>query len=123
MYDDREMESKVGYMLQSGVTTAAIIVIAGAVLYLKRAARQPLPDYAHFRDVSSPLVSIGSEWHGLLSGNASAVIGAGLMVLILTPVLRVLMCILGFIQKRNWLYVVVSSIVLIVLLYSLLHLR
>lgn len=110
-------------MLQAGVTAAAILVIAGGAFYLNQAARQPLPDYAHFQDVPSPLVSMSSEWHALLSGNASAVIGAGLIVLILTPVLRVLMCIVGFVQKRNWLYVAVSSIVLTVLLYSLLYLR
>lgn len=115
------MESEVGFMLQCGVTIAAIIVLAGGMLYLRRAACQPLPNYAHFRDVSSPLVSVTSEWHGLLSGDASAIIGAGLLVLILTPVLRVLICVLGFLQKKNWLYVGVSSIVLAVLLYSLLR--
>ena len=119
--EERDMESRVGYVLQSGVTVAAIIVLAGGALYLSHTARQPLPNYGHFRDVPSPLMSVRSEWRGLLSGDASAIIGAGLVILILTPVLRVLMCILGFMQKRNWLYVGLSSIVFAVLLYSLLR--
>lgn len=118
---NRDMENRVGYMLQWGVTLAAAIVLAGGALYLRLAVRQPLPDYAHFRAVPSPLVSFHEEWGKLLAGDASAIIGAGLLVLILTPIARVLMCIAGFAQERNWLYVLVSSTVMGVLLYSLLR--
>ena len=117
----RDMENRIGYMLQYGVTLAAVIVLAGGALYLHNAVHQPLPDYSHFRDVPSPLISFHGEWNKLLAGDASAIIGAGLLVLILTPIVRVLMCIVGFTQEENWLYVLVSSIVMAVLLYSIFY--
>lgn len=117
----RDMENRVGLMLQYGVSLAAIIVSAGGGLYLYQAIHCPLPDYAHFRQVGSPLVSFHREWNQLRAGDAGAIIGAGLLVLIFTPIARVLMCIVGFTSERNWLYVIVSSTVMAVLLYSLLH--
>jgi uncharacterized membrane protein len=43
----------------------------------------------------------------------------GLLVLIATPVARVVMCIAGFLLEHDRLYVAISSIVLAILLYSL----
>lgn len=54
-------------------------------------------------------------------GDPDAIIGVGLLVLILTPMARVALCIFGFVKERNWLYVLVSSIVMAVLVYSILH--
>ena len=122
MTEDRhDMEISVGYMLQYGVTLAAAVVLTGGVLYMRHAMHQPLPDYGHFRNVPSPLVSFRGEWNKLLAGDASAIMGAGLLLLILTPIARVLMCIVGFTRERNLLYIAVSSTVMAVLLYSLFH--
>ena len=43
----------------------------------------------------------------------------GLLLLIATPVARVVLCVIGFARQRDRLYVVVSSVVLLVLIYSL----
>jgi len=43
----------------------------------------------------------------------------GLLLLIATPVARVVMCVVGFLFERDKLYVAVSSLVLVILLYSL----
>ena len=43
----------------------------------------------------------------------------GLVVLIATPVMRVLYCVVGFARQRSRLYVAISSIVLLILIYGL----
>jgi uncharacterized membrane protein len=47
------------------------------------------------------------------------VIQLGILVLIATPVARVLFSMLGFGLEKDWMYVGVTAIVLVLLLYSL----
>jgi len=48
-----------------------------------------------------------------------SVIQLGLIVLIATPVIRVIACVVGFGWERDWKYVVISLLVLGLLLVSL----
>jgi uncharacterized membrane protein len=57
--------------------------------------------------------------HGVLHGDARSIIILGLLLLIVTPVARVGMCITGFLLERDKLYVAVSGLVMVILLYSL----
>jgi uncharacterized membrane protein len=54
-------------------------------------------------------------------GDARSIIQLGLLLLIATPVARVILAAVGFLFERDRLYFFVSLIVLAVLLYSLLH--
>ena len=44
---DQRLEVAMGQMLRIGVTVAALVVLAGGVLYLFHASGPP-PDYSHF---------------------------------------------------------------------------
>ena len=52
--------------------------------------------------------------------NSLGIIQLGLLVLIATPIVRVILSVVAFVLERDLLYVVVTSIVLGVLLYSFL---
>jgi uncharacterized membrane protein len=56
----------------------------------------------------------------VLSGRSAALIQLGLLVLIAVPIARVAVSILAFALQRDWLYVGVTVVVLIILLFSLL---
>jgi uncharacterized membrane protein len=49
----------------------------------------------------------------------SSIIQLGILLLIATPVLRVVFCIAGFSRQRDKVYVFISSAVLLILIYSL----
>jgi uncharacterized membrane protein len=53
--------------------------------------------------------------------NSLGLIQLGLLLLIATPVARVVFAVIGFALERDRLYVVVSAIVLAILAVSLLH--
>jgi uncharacterized membrane protein len=55
-----------------------------------------------------------------MSLHGSGIIQLGLLFLIATPVARVAFAAFAFAVERDWLYVAVSTFVLLVLLYSLL---
>ena len=99
---------------------ASAIVLIGGVLYLHANAGHP----ANFRtflgepaDLRHPLQMMPLLAHG----NPAAVIQAGLLLLIATPVARVVFAVIGFAIERDRLYVAVSLIVLAVLMFSILH--
>lgn len=119
---DEKLEILIGRMLQTGVLLAAAIVLTGGVMYLLHAAG-PRPDYSHFHGVALHLRTPSGMWHGMLHGDAESVIQLGLVVLIATPVARVIFAGAGFLLERDQLYFWVSAAVLAVLLYSLWHIR
>lgn len=121
-WDDQKMENIVSTMLRFGVLTAAILVLTGGVMYLFQHPG-PIPDYRHFHGEPLALKSPVLIFKGALHGHARSIGQLGLLLLILTPVARVFLCLVGFISQRDRLYVVVAGIVLSVLLYSLIFAR
>jgi uncharacterized membrane protein len=115
---DQQFEIFLGKLLRTGVVIAALIVLAGGVWFLSEAhgARR---EYATFRGVPAELSSLDGIFHGTVGGQALAVIQLGILVLIATPVARVLFSMLGFALEKDWMYVGVTAMVLALLLYSL----
>lgn len=119
---DENLELAIGRTLQTGVLLAAAVVSVGGALYLLHASG-PRPDYSHFHGVASELRSPSGIWRGMLHGDPESMIQFGLLLLIATPVMRVILAGVGFLMEHDWLYLGVSAIVLAVLLYSLWHIH
>jgi uncharacterized membrane protein len=117
-WTDQRTEELVGQILRFGVTAAAVLVTAGAGIYLVRHAFQPA-NYRVFAGEPSDL----REWRGIihdaLRGRGRGIIQLGLLVLLLTPVARVLFAGFAFAMERDWFYVAVCTFVFLVLLYSM----
>jgi uncharacterized membrane protein len=59
--------------------------------------------------------------HGIAAGQPAAVIQLAVLLLIATPVARVVFALIGFGIERDKLYIFVSTVVLAVLLYGFLR--
>lgn len=115
---DKQLETSIGMMLRVGVTISAAIVFLGGIIYL----RQPLtkaPDYSHFVAERGPLPNLVDVLQGAAHLNSGSIIQVGILLLIATPITRVVFCIAGFARQKDRLYVLISSSVLIILIYSL----
>lgn len=115
---DHDLDLSVAAMLRTGVTLAASVVFAGGLLSLRR-PWSLTPNYTHFHAGDEGLRSISGIFRGAIHLDPQSIIQMGLVILIATPVARVILCVLGFARQRSALYVVVSSIVLAILVYSL----
>ncbi len=115
---DQRLEMAMGRMLQIGVTIAALVVLAGGVLSLVQAPHT-LPDYQHFHGAPPARVHLDSLGTAAFYRNGSAVIEFGILLLIATPVCRVLFGLVGFAWMKDRLYAAVSAVVLAILLFSL----
>lgn len=117
-WTDQKTEELVGQLLRFGVTSAATIVVAGAAIYLVRHGFQPA-NYRVFKGEPSDLRSWRGIVHEALHARGRGIMQLGLLVLLLTPVARVVFAGFAFAMERDWFYVGVSAFVFLVLLYSM----
>jgi uncharacterized membrane protein len=117
-WTEEQVNRTIGVLLRVGVTAAAAIVIVAAIWYHAEWATNP-PEYQVFHSQPSELRSPGGVVRAALHGQASAWIQLGLLVLIATPVARVVYSIVAFALQRDWTYVGVTCVVLAVLMYGL----
>jgi uncharacterized membrane protein len=115
---DEALEAVLGNLLRIGVIVAAAVVGAGGV-YLLITRGDWIPDFRLFQNGGSPLRSVPLILRGALELRADAIVQTGLLLLIATPVLRVVFSLFGFARQRDWLYVALTLIVLSVLAVGL----
>jgi uncharacterized membrane protein len=116
---DRRAEQLVGRILQIGVLLSALVVSAGGVLYLSRDAGK-LAGHHEFLGEPERLCNPLDIVRGAIALRPRAVIQLGVLLLILTPVVRVGFTVLVFLAQRDVKFVVITAFVLAVLLLSLL---
>jgi uncharacterized membrane protein len=117
-WNDQRIEVIIGTLLRTGVILAATVVLIGGALYLARHGRE-IPDFRTFHGEPQSLKNPAEIVHGVLAGSARAIIQLGLLLLIATPVARVLFSAFAFAIERDWMYVVITLIVFAILMYSL----
>src|SRR6185437_12677401 len=115
---DEEVEQVIGRLLQFGVLLAAMVVLAGAALLLGRHGGA-VASYAVFHAEPTPLRSIAGIIRAAFSGDATGIVQLGLLLLILTPIVRVAFTLVAFVLQRDGTYIVVTAIVLALLLFGL----
>lgn len=117
-WSDFRIEQTVGNLLRFGVILAAVVVAAGALMFLIHHGGEP-PQYKIFRGEPSDLRHVGGIVTDAFSGHSRGLIQLGLLLLIATPVARVIFSIFGFALERDRAYVLITLIVLGVLGFSL----
>jgi uncharacterized membrane protein len=117
-WSDNKVEAMMGNLLRVGVVTAAAVILIGGLLYLFR-HRASMPGYHVFRGEPADLRSLRGIIGDAFSLHGRGIIQLGLLLLIATPVARVAFSVLAFMRQRDWVYVVVTLVVLSLLIYSL----
>jgi uncharacterized membrane protein len=119
-FDDRRMEMTMGILLQVGVLLASFVMLIGGILYI-RAHHGEMPNYRVFSSEPQRLRHFGGVMGGIKAGDPAAIIQLAVLLLIATPVARVVFAFIAFLAERDKLYMVISSAVLAVLLYGFLR--
>jgi uncharacterized membrane protein len=120
MMNDLRLETIIGRLLQTGVLLAAVVVAAGGILYIVRHHAEPA-NYQHFVEGGASIQTLSGIIQSASHLDSEGLIQIGLVLLILTPVARVAMAVVGFLMERDRMYAVVSLVVLLVLAFSLIH--
>src|ERR1700689_4479334 len=102
-------EKLLGTLLLTGVIISGLVVFTGGVLYLMRYGRDPV-HYENFDPQGASLHSIVEVGISALHGDGRAIIDIGLLLLIATPVMRVVFSMVAFALEKDRLYVVLTLI-------------
>jgi len=117
--DSEQLDQLIGNLLLIGVIVSGAVAAIGGAFYLVDYAFTPA-DYHVFHGEPAALKSVGGIVSAALSMNSQGIIQLGLLLLIATPVARVVLSIVAFALQRDLLYVGITLIVLAVLAFSLL---
>ncbi|WP_125714391.1 DUF1634 domain-containing protein [Companilactobacillus kedongensis] len=106
----RKVELIIGKILRIGVVTSAIVIVIGIMLYFLNGSGYT----GNFPTRFSTILN------GIVAGKSYAIIMLGIFLLILTPVLRVVVSIYAFYKEKDTMYVVITTIVLVILIIAML---
>lgn len=123
---ERDMELFIGKLLRYGVMLACGITLFGGVIYLfqhhgvSMEHYKPTPDGQPFPGVEYYLRELSTIIPRILDFDGAAIIQLGVCVLIATPVFRVAFSVIGFLIERDYMYVVITLIVLAIIMANML---
>jgi uncharacterized membrane protein len=117
-WGDEQVERALGHLLRWGVFLSAAVVLLGGVVYLVRHGNEPVA-LRVFRGEPEALRRPDGILREALTFHGRGLIQLGLLLLIATPVARVLFSVFAFARERDFLYVLLTLLVLGVLLFSL----
>ena len=108
-YKDRQLEMVLHHMLVIGVLLSSALMLLGLLLSLLQTGTVP--------DAVPPLNQVIPL---ALAFQPPGLMALGLLVLIATPILRVLGSVIGFLIERDWRYAFITFIVLLIVVASIL---
>ena len=117
-FKDRDMQLIMGNLLRAGVVLSMTVVFIGGVIYLFGFGNLKA-DYSHFVLDEGGFFSLSAIWAGLLQLNGKAIIQLGILLLIFTPISRVILAVISFFLERDYLYVLIGLLILSIILFSL----
>lgn len=104
-----DLNRSVGNLLRLGVILSVITSLFGFVKLFLEGFKMP-------EDYSSLEVSEGSIWRSFFTSlenfEGMGIIQLGILLLILTPLVRLIFALIGYLKEKDYTYVVVSLIVL-----------
>jgi len=118
-WDDTDVEQVVGQLLRYGVISASVVAFVGGVFYLLQHGSGAIPQYGNFVGEGAGYTTFKGIFKGAAAFSATEIIQLGVLILIATPILRVLFSLLAFILEKDKLYVFITLIVLCVIMTSI----
>jgi uncharacterized membrane protein len=115
---DEDLEKIIGQLLRYGVLISSLVVLAGGIVYLIRHGRQ-LPQYGTFKGEPDKMREPVTMWKAIVHGEGRPLIQLGLLLLIATPIARIAFSIFGYLMEKDYLYMLITGIVLTVILWNL----
>jgi uncharacterized membrane protein len=116
-FKDKDMQAVIGWVLRAGVFVSMLVVFIGGVIYLYRHG-QTIANYHEFKGIPDFVHSPAGIINGILTFRGRAIIQAGIVLLIATPIVRVVFSAIGFIIEKDYLYTGITFIVLLIIVIS-----
>ncbi|ALM47875.1 hypothetical protein AMR72_02565 [Flavobacterium psychrophilum] len=118
-YNDKDFQQIIGNLLRYGVWISLFFAALGGIIYLIHHGGD-IEDYSNFTENDRNLFSVAeSVIKGALEGRGESVIFFGVILLFLTPVFRIILSLISFILEKDYLYAVITMIVILIIITSI----
>ncbi|SFG95947.1 DUF1634 domain-containing protein [Pedobacter insulae] len=115
---DKDVQVILGTLLRVGVIVSTSIVLIGGIIFMS-SHTQAVVSFEHFKPEEAKFSSIADILFGVRSFDGLAIIQFGVLLLIFTPIARVVFSIFSFLMEKDYMYVLIGLIVLCVIIASL----
>ncbi|WP_230383916.1 DUF1634 domain-containing protein [Pedobacter endophyticus] len=116
--NDKDIQAILGTLLRAGVIISMTIVLIGGIIFLTH-HKGVIADYKVFKPEISEFSSIAAIFNGLATFRGDAIVQFGILMLIFTPIARIIFAIFSFFLERDYLYVIIGFIILAIITISL----
>lgn len=118
-FGEKDFQTIIGNLLRYGVWISLSVAFIGGIVYLIHNGNQ-IEDYSVFKENDRNIFEvIAAIYNGAIQGNGESLIFTGIILLFLTPVLRVLLSLFSFSLEKDYLYVGITLIVIMIIITSI----
>jgi uncharacterized membrane protein len=117
-FKDTDMQVVIGWVLRIGVIVSISIVFFGGVIFLYRHGYE-IVDHRKFIGIPDFIQTFSGIMNGIITLRGQAIIQFGIILLIATPILRVMFSTVGFVLEGDKLYICISLLVLLIIFISM----
>lgn len=117
-FSDKNFQFIIGNLLRYGIWSSLSTAATGGFLYLFRHGQERI-HYENFAEKDLDIFEVFSGiYHGVLDGKAQSIIYLGIVMLFLTPVMRIVFSLISFIIEKDYTYVGITLVVMIIIATS-----
>ncbi|PWN67905.1 MULTISPECIES: DUF1634 domain-containing protein [Chryseobacterium] len=116
-FTDVDLNRSVGNLLRLGVILSVATSFIGFIKLFTEGFEMP-KKYTNLVVGTSSEKVWGQFWDSLCKGEGMGIIQLGILLLIFTPLMRIIFALIGYLKEKDYVYVVISSIVLAIMAVS-----
>jgi len=117
-FKDKDMQSLLGQVLRAGTVISISVVFIGGIIFLVRHGSS-IANYKVFNGIPDFVQNPAGIMKGIFNLKGQAIIQFGIVLLIATPVVRVIFSAVGFVLEKDYMYVAISLLVLSIIFFSM----
>lgn len=118
-FNDNDIQRLIGSVLRYGVWVALSVTLLGGLLLLIQDSDQVV-EYNNFVGKEKNILHVMSDiFSGTRSLRGESIVFLGILLLFVTPVLRILLSLVSFLIEKDYLYVCITSLVILIIAISI----
>ena len=117
-FTDNQLQNIIGKVLRYGVLSALTVTLIGGLILMLKDSQQTVSFSTFVEKDQNLFVVFQTILDGVKIGNGESIIFLGILLLFLTPALRLLLSLFSFILEKDKMYVVITLIVIAVIILS-----
>jgi uncharacterized membrane protein len=114
-FGEKDFQLIIGNLLRYGVWISLSVAFMGGIIYLLNHGNE-LENYSTFYENDTNIFKvIINIYNGVVQGQGESIILLGIILLFITPILRLLISLIVFYFEKDYLYVFITMIVILII--------